>query len=360
MRVPNNYLNSNGIIRAGIEFGNVRNELIQLEDDVAVQKFVCQFSRHNLFNNYSRIFEFLFYILYLVLIFTKIFTKPSILYFIFFEFSIRIHKKQMTNRFRSSEGDWVQSNLSKHDMDDQVNLIEIGSIQNASVNHNNLYERIQHRLFVCGACGEKVIEPNLSKHHLLMHSELPFIMDMYELFEIDERIQCLACNVEILENNFTKHMALYHPDILLDSVNGNEQSIEVPQCEEQPSTTQVICNESRLYNCQLCNAHGISEENLPRHHSRAHPDVSDETNIFILTKIIRKITCDICYKQMKINRIDKHRLMHHPEKYGPEKMDSEIPEGFCQVLVSHEEIKRLQNLQRIYENKGRLYLKDSR
>ncbi|XP_055306383.1 uncharacterized protein LOC129570704 isoform X2 [Sitodiplosis mosellana] len=277
--------------------------------------------------------------------------------------------------FNSTEGDWFLSNLSDNDAMNWNNPSVAGVFQNPPKNQiDSLFTRVQHRHFVCGACGEKIPEENLTNHHSVKHSRVPFIMDMYELFEIDEQFQCLCCNYEILESNFQTHLELFHPEVMANCANENvplTSEYVNPEPNQQSTfdypihgaNQQTIYSDatSRFYRCKACPSSGISQSNLNRHRSRVHPNIPAGTDLFQLIKVLTKIKCDVCKKEIKSDRIEKHRLKYHPDKFGEARSETpttEPSEGFHNICVSTSELERLTRLDRIYELNGRIHLKD--
>lgn len=272
--------------------------------------------------------------------------------------------------FNSTESDWFLSNSSDNDIMNRYNPTVAGIVQNPPTIHiASYFVRVQHRRFICGACAEKILEENLTSHHSNMHPEVPFIMDMYELFEIDEQYQCIYCNAEVVESNFQTHLELFHPQIIGDDANQNINpyihSQSVPMSHgftynryEQTTFGGAI---SKIYACKACPSSGILQSNLRRHQTRQHPNIP-AANLFELTSVSTKIPCDICNKHLKVERMEKHRLKYHPDKYGDGKERTEEtkepPEGFHNVCISNSELERLKRLDRIYELNGRLHLKD--
>lgn len=278
--------------------------------------------------------------------------------------------KNCKDHIKYTEGDWFHSNLNENDVMNRYNPSVAGIYQDPpTIQIDSYFERVQHRRFVCGACAEKVLEENLTSHHSIMHPEVPFIMDMYELFEIDEQCQCVCCNVEVNESNFKTHLELFHPQILGDDVNQNinpySQSVPMSYGFPYNSIGQSTYGGaiSKLYTCKACPSSGIHQSNLRRHHARQHPNIQATTNLFELASVSTKITCEICNKQLKMERIEKHRLKYHPDKYGERKDQTmevkKPPEGFHNICISNSELERLKGLDRIYELNGRLHLKDS-
>lgn len=90
---------------------------------------------------------------------------------------------------------------------------------------DNSFSQIPCRRFTCGACGCRVIERNLQKHHTKEHPTVPFNVDMYELYEIGENVQCNICFEEMPENLFDKHQQKLHPIGVISDENGNGEII---------------------------------------------------------------------------------------------------------------------------------------
>lgn len=155
----------------------------------------------------------------------------------------------------------------------------------------SLCMQIQYRYYTCGACGEKMLESQLVQHHSKLHGEVPFIMDMYELFEIDERIKCRECDIEITDS-FDKHMALTHPQILLDSTNQNYPTYDasVNECEPNDNWQSEINERPNpvFCLCTLCNA-SVMKPHKRRHHRLTHPEVSAHVNIYESAEVIEKV-----------------------------------------------------------------------
>lgn len=287
----------------------------------------------------------------------------------------------------SSKVDWLLPSQSYNDAING-NSRSMDTANAATSQIDSLFTRVQHRHFVCGACGEKIAEKSLMGHHLAHHSEVPFMLDMYELFEIDEQFQCTCCKYDILESHFQTHLKLFHPELLADSASQNgplsvESVYSTPEYwnseAEQQSPSDYFDQEidrrtthsdgtKRFYRCKACPSSSINGSNLRRHHSRVHPDVPANVDLFYLIKTTtktpyEKVKCDVCSKQIKSDRIDKHRLKYHPDKYGKEAQSepatTEPPKGFHNICISTSELERLKHLDRIYELNGRIHLKDS-
>lgn len=250
----------------------------------------------------------------------------------------------MSNGFADgSNGNWLHSSLSDSDAINQNNLSMCDLNQTPATNNNQTnFTRIHYRRFMCGACGEKVLEQELMAHHSENHFEMPFIMDMYEIFEIDELVQCLVCNAEMSEEDFKEHSHTCHSGVEIGAAKSNQE-------------LQIGDSTIGIYNCKMCHARGLKEPNLERHHLRAHSYIPANTNIFDFTHLItitKKIKCDVCGKQYNEKSLQKHRLKYHPDK-------CESSQGFRQIYISDNEFKLLQSLNRFYETDGRIYLKDS-
>lgn len=287
----------------------------------------------------------------------------------------------------SSKVDCLPSNQNYNDgINGNSRLVDFANPAKCQI--DSLFTRVQHRQFVCGAYGEKIAEESLMGHHLAHHSEVPFIMDMYELFEIDERFQCSCCNYDIVESNFQTHLELFHPELMADNAEQNGplsvesvySTSEYWNSEAEQQSTFDYSNKvtdrhityndgsKRFYQCKACPSSSINGSNLRRHHSRVHPDIPAGVNLFYLIKTTtktpcEKVKCDVCSKQIKSDRIDKHRLKYHPDKYGKdtqcEPATTEPPQGFHNICISTSELERLKHLDRIYQLNGRIHLKDS-
>lgn len=275
-----------------------------------------------------------------------------------------------------SNGNWFRSNVG----DENQNGVPLhNAYQMPSVNYNRQFSWVQHRRLMCGACGETLQEHYLSQHHAKRHPGVPFIMDMYELVEIDERVQCLLCGAEMFEEDFEEHSQNSHfqsdkefvmPNMAMQKYaagdRSNQRSLPSPEPEDDPSKPQVTA--IGIYDCKMCDARGIREPNIKRHHSRRHPNISADVDIFNFTHLVtitEKIKCEICGKSYHEKRMEKHRLKYHPDKCEGKAIEEsphqvKSSEGFRQVYMSDSEFELLQSQNRFYEIEGRIYLKDSK
>lgn len=213
-------------------------------------------------------------------------------------------------------------------------------------NYDAYFSRIQNLRYMCCACGDKVLEQYLAVHHSENHSELTFIMDMYEVFEIDELVECLMCNATMFEEHFKDHMQSCHPKMESQTIN-----------HSSPSKEAIKQTPIGYYNCKLCDAGGIKEQNLEKHHFRAHPHVPSNVDIFDFTYLkikAEKVKCDTCGKSYTEKSLKKHRLKRHPENGRENSTD----QRFRPIFVSDKEFELMQGQNRLYEIDGHMYLRD--
>lgn len=185
-------------------------------------------------------------------------------------------------------------------------------LQNPS-NEGKIFTRIQHRRYICGACGKEKLEQNLNKHHEKNHADVPFTIDMYELCEIDDRIQCLICNADKFEHDFEKHINDCHPEIF----NENKSSNVVWQIKPTRSYSH---NDYLEINYQ----------------QTMYGNHAPENDVFEIIQHQKKNLCDDCAKELQ------------------------TPIGYRKVCISDSEFIRLLSHNRIYHDNGQLYLKDSK
>lgn len=180
-------------------------------------------------------------------------------------------------------------------------------------NEGKVFTRIQYHRYICGACGKEKLEKNLTKHHAKNHSDVPFTIDMYELCEIDDRIQCLICNADKFENDFEKHINDCHPE---------------------------ICNENKPLNVvwQIKPTRSYSHNDYMKINYQQTMDGNQvpENDVFEIIQQPKKNLCDDCSKELH------------------------TPTGYRNVCISDSEFNRLLSHNRIHHDNGRLYLKDSK
>lgn len=286
--------------------------------------------------------------------------------------------------FEPPESDWFLSYSNDNDTLNGNTAAVSGIFPSPpSTIHKPFYEKIQVRRYICGACAENVLEEDLAKHHATSHPETPFIVDMYELFEIDEKCHCSACDVDVNDVDWGMHIQAYHSDRFNnDWSNANympnlqcfqlNRPIIDNEAQIQPPNSQTLPNNMpERFRCKVCNVQ-IGGDRLWRHRSKQHPHIPREVNIFENEPEPHKFECEVCGKQMTEKRFDKHQKKYHPDKYGENKAiettknttakakkDEAVANGFRNIRISNEEFERLMTQKRLYEVDGWHYLKDS-
>ena len=205
----------------------------------------------------------------------------------------------------------------------EPSTVKCGILRNP-LNEGTIFKRIQYRRYICGVCGKEKAEQGINKHHAKNHSDVPFTMEIYELCEIDERIQCLICNTDKLEKDFDKHINECHSETI------GQQS--------------QFCSRS-VYN--------------------APPN-----GVWLINPIPNQIdnhymTANWCESQAVYDKLpsnDAFQIIHHQQKTLCDSCGTRLekPTGFKNVCISDAEFHRFLSHNRIYHNSGRLYLKDSK
>lgn len=268
-------------------------------------------------------------------------------------------------------------------------------------NANVFYTKVQHCRYLCGACGENVLEQNLTEHNSTEHPGTPFIIEMYELFEIDERYACEFCASEQFEADLTKHLTECHRQELINHYYASAYSTPSPQLSPQPLMSLVPFIDAELDNrpiagtevmkvpghfiCLACGVSNIREKNLQKHRKKLHANIPQRVNIFSQQPDRPKFKCDVCAKWLFEKNVEKHCRKYHPDKYGGGKhpfnidataaaatggpstaiakptsdVSTSTADDFLNVRISISEFQRLQSQNRIYERNGVKYLKDS-
>lgn len=252
--------------------------------------------------------------------------------------------------------DLVGENLHYNDFDSLERKKDFNTQVSYAICNDNSFTQIPCRRFTCGACGRRIIERNLQNHHKKEHSGVPFNVDMYELYEIGEHVQCNICFEEMPENLFNKHQQKFHP---------NEVTID------ENSNGEII---SRRYKCGSCG--GIMDEKiLEKHHKKVHSDIAFTMDMYELYEINTKIMCQVCGMKTQDNEYQEHRQKYHSNvsfeqnttvmEYNKTGLDEEVGleyyanQDFYNVCISNYEFQRLMQQQRIYSQNGQLFLADS-
>lgn len=299
----------------------------------------------------------------------------------------------------SHDDDWC---LSQANDDDKINHNHPTMPNNnfefpLTFNQNVFYTKVQHCRYLCGACGDNVLEQNLNEHHSTAHPGTPFIIEMYELFEVDERYKCEICDLEQFEADLKKHLTECHCQEIYNyyyaPCTPSPPPPPPPQpmplmpfgsdIENRPIVGTEVMKVPGHFLCLACGVSSIREKNLKKHRKKLHANIPHRVDIFSQQPDRPKFKCNVCEKWLFEKNIENHCRKYHPDKYGGKhelvidaSATDEIDESagttsatttsnvsttddFLNVRISHSEFQRLQNKNRIYEFNGFKYLKDS-
>lgn len=122
----------------------------------------------------------------------------------------------------SSDNDDESVNQARSETSDEKdeNDIEVPQVYN-SFDPENMFTKLQICRYQCGACAKIITEKQLNKHHHKMHSTTPFTMEMYELYEVKDRIRCELCFRRMNETQMLTHRLQNHSDTIM-STGGNQ------------------------------------------------------------------------------------------------------------------------------------------
>lgn len=260
------------------------------------------------------------------------------------------------------------------------------------------YTKVQHCRYLCGACGENVLEQNLTEHNASEHPGTPFIIEMYELFEVDECYKCEFCDLEQFEADLTKHLTECHRQDIINYYYAPPpppqpllplMSLDLGLDNRPPIVGDEVMKVPGHFLCLVCGVSSIRENNLQKHRKKLHANIPQRVNIFNQQPDRSKFKCSVCQKWLFEKNVEKHCRKYHPDKYGDEKQLSEISataavaeaagaatsgetttttttpsalektDGFLNVRISTSELQRLKSQNRIFEVNGVKYLKDS-
>lgn len=251
----------------------------------------------------------------------------------------------------------------------------------SSFNVDVFYTKVQNCRYLCGACGENVLENEISEHHASEHGSAPFIIEMYELFEVDECFKCDICGADQLEGDLKKHLIDTHRDELISQYFVGEpiqfsapwstsvlptappmplgplqpvRAAPLPPLPLKPSIEPETATIPGNFMCLACGIRNLHQKNLDKHRKKLHDNISYHVNIFAQQPDRHKVRCVLCEKWMFQKNLDKHCKMYHP--YA-----TDVPgdDGFVNIRISNTEFQRMQTQNRIYERNGVQYLKDS-
>lgn len=313
----------------------------------------------------------------------------------------------MSHEFlNTAYGDWYLSHANDNDTIVQnhpvmPDIFELPS----SFDPNPFYTKVQHCRYLCGACGENILEQNLTEHHASQHPGTPFIIEMYELFEIDERFKCEICDMEQFEADLKEHLTDCHRQEVINYYYTPYEpsppllpplpppqpmplmplmAVDTFNDDNQPIADNEVMTVPGHFLCLACGVSSIRQNNLQKHRKKLHANIPHRVNIFAQQPDRQKFKCSICEKWLFEKAIEKHCMKYHPDKYDDKHSygspaaaaakaaavadgtttttpPPNVPatDGFRNIRVSNTEFQRLQNKNQIYEFNGIQYLKDS-
>lgn len=211
-----------------------------------------------------------------------------------------------------------------------------------TINYDLLCTRIQCRIFMCGGCGEEVREQELKEHHTKVHAETPFIMEMYELYEIDEEIKCSICNADLDEGTVEEHIMLTHSnlaDFTNDYASTNEPSMDGWQPMDSYSSDPSLYDDNDRISGNDLDYADYSTAIWDNGYQTTHGNMNPTLNPAMVNG-----------SSMNSNIFD---LIDEDRTNG-------APEGFRNICVSNSEFYRLVSKNRIYLHEERYHLQDSK
>lgn len=246
----------------------------------------------------------------------------------------------------------------------------------SSFNVNVFFTKVQHCRYLCGACGENVLEQELGEHHSGEHASTPFIFEMYELFEVDEHFKCDICESEQFEADLKQHLIDSHRHELINhyyvgepymstvaaSSSASSSASSMSSTSPQPAPLMSLEPFSDIetmyvpghYLCLACGVSNIHGKNLQKHRQKLHANISKCVNIFSQQANRQKVRCTMCKKWLFKKNVEKHCKNYHSYV-----IDGPVNDGFLNIRISTTEFHKMQKQNRIYEHNGIQYLKDS-
>lgn len=280
-------------------------------------------------------------------------------------------KMTTDNYLVRTAGDWIQLLANENDKNDAIHRNHHVLLDNqfdfelpSSFDPNVFYTKVQHCRYLCGACGENVLEQHLTEHHSSEHAGAPYVMEMYELFEIDECFKCNICNLEQLEADLTNHLTdCHHREVInyyYEPYTPSPSLSPTPPPPMSPMAMKPFINYTEAINvpghflCLVCCVSNIHHGNLQKHRKKLHSNISQRVNIFSQQPNRKKFQCNWCKNWLFEKNVEKHC-----KKYHPHAIDDPATDGFHNIRISNPEFQRMQCQNRIYELNGIQYLKDS-
>lgn len=164
------------------------------------------------------------------------------------------------------------------------------------------------KLYKCTICrADGINEQNMANHQAKLHSDIPGIVEMFELSTKGHGVRCDVCRAEMKQGRLAGHMRRVHPEVLKDAKGSSDCKASQPLQLGQSSNTVTI----NTYKCKACDASGILEPNLIEHHSKKHKQIPINTKIFDLIGSTRRDKCNGCDRYIKEGHLKAHNLRFH-------------------------------------------------
>lgn len=197
------------------------------------------------------------------------------------------------------------------------------------------------KFFNCSICNKrKICEKNLLKHHTNNHPHVPFQADRYILCKIlKKKLQCNICQMEIDELNLDEHRQQNHPRFLL--IRDLFETISVTYDPRNGETKWTRNKDGNTAQCQRCRVR-INRNYYLEHFETFHPEM-------------------LVWNRGKTKENHKQNVNKRGKNADKVGSNGALKERqpFYKISVSHSEVQRLFQQNRIYAHNGDFVLKDS-
>lgn len=157
---------------------------------------------------------------------------------------------------------------------------------------------------------------------------------MFELSTKGQDVECNVCGANMKKGRLDGHMCRVHSKILTNKLGMLNSQANEPLSIVHSSSTVTV----KLYNCEICKADGIKEQNLIEHRLKKHKQIPIEINIFKLIGSTHRDQSDIYNKHVKTVQLNENIFPFHLLFRSEHRPSNQNPTEFEQKSICHYQV----------------------
>lgn len=176
----------------------------------------------------------------------------------------------------------------------------------------NTKQIIGIKVYKCLACDARdILEPNLVKHHMRKHVQIPIEFNIFKRIGLAEREQCNICQKHLYKGRLKDHKNRSHPNKIQIESSDRIFRWSKGNTEVFQSVKPAIIEVYRCLQCSvLVETADLSSHCMDAKHKKKVQQKSRKTKIFRLEKTKKGIICAACKQFVPTGQFKDHIKNH--------------------------------------------------